>query len=270
MQNRHSNRKGQQDRSGRGKVKGVQDHHTSRQRMGEELVLSERAVANEDYKLDWFKPTETQQEVIYSMHENDCTLVSASSGCGKSTTVIWQGLRDLKRGVFKKILFIKTPNEAGDDPIGYLSGSADEKLTAHFEATKGIFHQFMSEAKLEMEIKRKRIEFKIPNFIQGSTEDNTLFILDESQNCSPSTVKLIAERCGQGSKIVIMGDRRQCYSSKRRDDGFTFFVNLVTETDDEGRYSKIDNIGYVEIPASENMRSDLSRLIVTLFEETDI
>jgi predicted ribonuclease YlaK len=247
--------------------KRKEDKHESRSRQGTEAIMSDRAIQAEDYNLDWFKPSEGQKEIVFSMITDDLTIVAASSGCGKSTTTIWQGLKELKKRSFKKILFIKTANEAGDDPIGFLSGDSDQKLTAHLEASRGIFMQFMTEAKLQMEEKRGNIEFKIPNFIQGSTYDNTLFIIDEAQNMSPKTLKLVMERVGVDSKIVVLGDKRQCYSSKRREDGFTFFVNMVTQEDEEGRYSDVDTIGYVEMSAEDNMRSELSKLIVKLFEE---
>lgn len=241
--------------------------HESKALEGTRLIVEEQKAQREEYKLDWFHPTEKQQEIIYSMVEDDLTIVSASSGCGKSTTVIYQALKELKLGSYKRILFVKTPNESSDDAIGYLPSDIDAKLMVHFEATKGIFQQFMSKAKLEMEEKRGRIVFKIPNFIQGSTWDDTLFILDEWQNCSPQITKLVMERAGKNSKICVMGDKRQRYSNKKRADGFTDFVNMVTSVDSEGRYSTVDTIGYVEMFADDNMRSALSKLVVSLYEE---
>lgn len=264
----HVNRQSIQNRTGKGKIKG--DRHESRQLSGEQLVMSERAVASEDYKLDWFKPTEAQKEILYSIYENELVLVQASSGTGKSTTAIWYGLSEMKKGNFKKLMFIKSATESSDDSIGYLPSDINSKLMPHLEASRGIFTQFMSVAKLEMEEKRGRIEFKIPNFVQGATFDNTLMIIDESQQMSSPTLKLLMERAGENSRIILLGDRKQCYATKKRQDGFTFFKELVTDVDDEGRYSKIDNIGYVEMPASANMRSALSRLVVSIFEETDI
>lgn len=265
---RHANRVKIQESRGVGKIKGV-DRHESRAKQGNDLIASDRAAFSEDYKLDWFKPTEKQQEIVYSMLENDLTIVSASSGCGKSTTAIWQGLQDLKRGKYKRILFIKSAVESSDDAIGFLSGNASEKLEIHFRASRGIFMQFMSEAKLQMEEKRGRINFAIPNFIQGATFDDTLMILDEMQQVSPPILKLLMERAGQNTSILLLGDKRQRYANKKREDGFTFFVNMVTKVDEEGRYSDVETIGYVEMTAADNMRSDLSKLIVALFEEDD-
>ena len=35
-------------------------------------------------------------------------------------------------------MFIKTPNESGDDAIGYLPSDVDNKLEPHFKAMKGV------------------------------------------------------------------------------------------------------------------------------------
>ena len=242
------------------------DKHLSRVERGNRELVKEQLTRREDYDLDWFKPTAKQKEMIYSICDNDLTLCAASSGCGKSTTAIWQGLKELRNGTFKRLLFIKTPNESTDDKIGYLPSSAEDKLAVHFEATRGVFQQFMSPEKLAMEEKHGRIMMKIPNFVQGATFDDTLIIIDESQSISPPILKLLMERSGFNTKCIVLGDKRQRYSKDKREDGFTDLVNMVTGVDEQGRYSKIATIGYVEMTAEDNMRSDLSKLVVSLYE----
>ncbi|ASV41290.1 PhoH family protein [Vibrio phage ICP1_2006_E] len=262
---RHANRNAQQDRSGFGKVKGRNENKVMQ---GQRQIAEEYVTDNQDYRLDWFQPTEEQKDIIYSMCVNDLTSVQAPSGCGKSTTVIWQGLNDLKRGVYKTIIFVKAPDESGDDQIGYLKGEAESKLEPHFESMRGIFHQFMSSEKLRMEERRGRIQFKIPNFLKGATLDNALIIFDESQSNTPPTIKLVTERAGLDSKVVLLGDKSQRYSVKKRADGFTHFNKMITYVDDEGnRVSKEPTMGYIELSTSGNMRSDLSRRITELYEE---
>lgn len=247
----------------------VKDKHVSRVERGNRELVEEQRTRREDYDLDWFKPTTKQKEIIYSMCDNDLTLCAASSGTGKTTTAIWQGLKEVKSGNFKRILFIKTPNESTDDKIGYLPSSAEDKLAVHFEATRSVFQQFMSAEKLAMEEKHGRILMKIPNFVQGATFDDTLIIIDESQSISPPVLKLLLERSGFNTKCVVLGDKRQRYSKDKRADGFTDLVQMVTDVDEEGRYSKIETVGYVEMTAADNMRSDLSKLIVSLYEAED-
>lgn len=222
------------------------------------------------YRLDWFKPTPIQQEVVESYLYNDLTAVQGSSGTGKSTTVIWQALSDLKDRHYQKLIFCKTPAELGDDKIGFLSGDANEKLKAHFDTMRGIFHTFMTKEKLVMEESHGTIEFTIPNFIAGRTIDNAILIIDEGQVMSKGTLKLVLERAGQNTKVVVLGDRHQTYAAAHRTDGFTDFVNRITKVDDDGkRVTTQETMGFVEMKAGDNMRSDLSRRIVELYEEAE-
>lgn len=263
---RHANRNAQQDRSGKGKVKHL-DRHTSKIQQGMDQIAADNLADKQDYNLGWFKPTPTQKDIIMSMCCNELSAVQGSSGTGKSTTVIWQALQDLKRGMYKKILFIKTPAEMGDDQIGFLTGDANQKLEMHFMSMRSIFHTFMTKEKLRMEEKHERINFSIPNFVQGMTFDNTLIIIDEMQSISVDTVKLLLERTGEGSRVVCLGDKNQRYSAKKRSDGFSHFVEMITEVNEDGVRESIEpTMGYVEMTAKDNMRSALSRRIVELYE----
>lgn len=245
-----------------------QSKRDSKQAQGNQELADESKFNSEEYKLNWFKPTDTQKDIILSMCQNDLTAIQGSSGTGKSTTVIYQALQDLKRGLYKQMVFIKTPVECGSDQIGFLSGDKNEKLSVHLEAMRSIFHTFMSKGKLTMEEKREHIVFTIPNFIQGKTFDNALVILDEAQSINDETTKLILERIGEGSRMVIMGDKKQRYAAKKRSDGFTNFVDMITNIDEDGvRVSKEPTMGYIEMTAKDNMRSDLSRRIVELYEQ---
>lgn len=234
-------------------------------------IAKDSLVATENIKLDKFKPTEKQQVIIDLLEEKELVAVQGSSGTGKSTTVIYKALDLLKRGKdtgIRKIVFIKTPVESSDDAIGFLPNSAEDKISVHMESMRSIFHTFMSKEKLLREEKNGRIEFTIPNFVQGKTFDNTLIIIDEGQQISNEIMKLLLERVGVHSKIALLGDLKQRYAFKKRTDGFTNFVDMITELKPDGtRTCKEDLMGFVHLSAKDNMRSDLSRRIVELYEE---
>ena len=80
-------------------------------------------------------------------------------------------------------------------------------------------------------------------------------------------MKLILERIGKGSKIVVLGDKYQRYAAKKRDDGLTDLIEMVTEIVDETRTSKEPMIGYIEMASEDNMRSEFSKHIVGLYED---
>jgi predicted ribonuclease YlaK len=243
-----------------------QRDHETRALRGEAQIIEDNARKREEYNLSWFKPAGKQPMIVQSMEERDLSLVDAPSGCGKSSTIIWKALQELSAGYYDSIVLIKNPTEVGDDIIGSLPGEAENKLEPHFTSMKGIFTDFMSPGKLDSDIKNRKIILNIPNYLLGSTFYNSLVIIDEAQTMSPNTIKLLVERCGEGSRVVIAGDSKQRYSVKKREDGFRDLINRVTGDYHGQRESKFDNVGYIRMETNNNMRSSLSRFITEIYE----
>lgn len=243
-------------------------NNTPRNRKAKQEVGFERTTNPKfsSFDLNWFSPVGDQQKIVDSMSVHDLTIVDSPSGTGKSSTVLWKALTDYHNKDFKKIYLIKNPTEAGDDQIGFLPSTAEDKISVHMEAMKSIFYQFMSKEKLENDIKSGNIVLTIPNFLLGTTIDSSIIILEEAQTMSPNTVKLISERCGQDSIVVVVGDSRQRYSVKKRDDGLNDLITRVTEDDEGSLRSKYENTGYVKMTSDNNMRSSLSKFITEIYE----
>lgn len=227
---------------------------------GNAEIINDNLQATSDFNVNWFKPKQHQQPIVYSLDNNDLTIVQGASGSGKSTTAIWKALKDLKAGVYEKIVFVKTPSEDGDDKIGYLTGDANEKLKAHFEAMRSIFLDFMSVSKLEYEEKRGRISFTIPNFLAGKTFYKSLVIIDESQKISPNTLKLLLERGDDNTRFVVLGDRKQRYAKDKRNDGLS---DLLWRVDLNGIP---DNVGVIFLDNTCCVRSRLSKTVLDLYD----
>lgn len=225
-----------------------------------------KAVGNDDYRLDEFTPVGNQEAIVRSMVWNDLTIVNAPAGTGKTTTALWKALQMLKAGDFRKLIFLKNPTEVGDDQIGFLSGDKTDKLAAHYESTKRIFQQFMTANKLENDIASGKIELNIPNYALGATWDNSIILIDEVQLMSPNTVKLLLERAGLNTRIVIMGDVNQTYAIKRRANGLGDLLDRVVPINEEGeREAIVDFIGYIEMTTADNQRSRLSQFITEVY-----
>lgn len=239
------------------------DKQGGRVTRGTELLESETTTNREEYKLSWFRPTQAQSSICYSMQVNDLTVVQAVSGSGKSSTAIWQALSLLKQGKYKHIVFVKTPCEDGDDQIGYLSGDANQKLIAHFEAMRTIFTDFMSKGKLECDEKNGRIHFTIPNFIAGKTLYDSILIIDEAQKISPNTMKLLLERVSDSCTVVVLGDKRQRYAKNKRADGLTDLISRITNQDG---VCVEDNMAVIVLGSDNNVRGRLSKRIVELYD----
>lgn len=243
-----------------------QRQQDSRVNRGEKLLAEDQRTQREVYDLKWFKPVLSQPLIVQSMEERDLTIVDSPSGTGKTSTVLWKALSELQSGYYSHIVLIKTPTEVGTDQIGFLPNSAEDKISVHMEAMKSIFLDFMSQGKLDTDIKNGKIILTIPNFVLGKTFYDSLIILEEAQTMNPETIKLLAERCGAGSRVVVVGDSKQRYSVKKREDGFRDLINRVTGDYHGQRESKFDNVGYIRMETNNNMRSSLSRFITEIYE----
>lgn len=240
-----------------------------RQEIGESKLAEDRKKSFEnDWNLDWFIPKGLQQDCIESFNKNIFTVVDAPSGCGKTTTALWWSLTQLQNRTVQQLIFIKNPTEAGDDCIGFLSGNETDKLMAHYDTTKRIFHELISKNKLENDVSKDRIRLTIPNFLLGATFDNAIVIIDETQTMSPRTVKLLTERCGMNTTYILLGDSSQAYSVKKRADGFKDMIERITMEHQGVRWSKYEpNVGYVKMSPEDNQRSSGSKFINKLYED---
>ena len=222
------------------------------------------------YNLNKFQLTANQQKIEDSIYEFDATIVQGSAGVGKTSVAIRTALKLLKENnEFKTIIFVKNPTESGDDAIGFLTGDKDEKLEKHFEVMRGVFLDFMPKGVLECDEKNGNIRFDIPNYLQGATLSDCIVILDETQNMSPSTLKMLMERLGENSKLIVLGDRAQTYAVNSRKDGFTDFVGRITTTEEvdgeQERYSVEPLFNYIELTSTDNKRSALSKRVTELY-----
>ena len=79
-----------------------------------------------------------------------------------------------------------------------------EVLHKHDENTNGSMNYIMEKA---------NIQYKSVNFMRGRSIQNSIVILDESQNLTASQLKTIITRCGEGTKIIVGGNLAQIDSN---------------------------------------------------------
>ena len=57
------------------------------------------------------------------------------------------------------------------------------------------------------------IEVEAMAFIQGRSIPRSIIILDEAENISPREARMVVERCGKDSKVILLGDLSQAVGS---------------------------------------------------------
>ena len=106
-------------------------------------------------------------------------------------------------------------------------------------------------------IKSKKVNFEIMSYIRGRNFDDTLLLLEESENLSPDEMLLAITRCGEGSKIVISGDARQ--SDRKYNSNVSGLEHAVKVL--EG----LEEVGIVKFEEDDVVRNDIITKILKIW-----
>lgn len=212
-----------------------------------------------------FQLTESQQEFANKIIANDMVVCSAPAGTGKSLTVLHTFVQMYLRDPSLNITVVRTPVEVGADKVGFLPNSLSEKIEPHFASSKLLLTKLLNKGKVETDLEH-RLHFKIPNYLLGSTLDNTLLLVDECQELPPLIMKLILERIGINSKVVILGDPTQRYSNEAGRNGLSDVLQRFFIKDSDGTYeSRFRDIAHHSFTIDDVQRSDFVKTVLTAY-----
>lgn len=242
---------------------------TRKDKITEESKPSDRVTRkannwNESYGYHNFHLTDSQKELCNKITENTLTFVDAHAGSGKSSAVLYYFAKEYVRDTNKKIIIIRTPMEAGIDRVGFLPNSLEDKVAVHFASSKKILEQMLNKGKVETDLGH-RIHFKIPNFVLGETLDNSLILIDEAQALQPMIMKLLLERVGVDSKVVVAGSSSQLYgaeSAKRNG-----LKDAIVRFFDENMNPIYNDVAFHKFEIDEIQRSEIVKTVVRAYSD---
>lgn len=244
-----------------GKVRVTVDTEDNKSRPVKKPRASEDTVA----RLNQFHPTESQKEAINVARGHTLSIVEGVPGSGKSTSILWDYCQEYLKDPSKQIVVVKSPTEAGQlDKIGFLPGTIDEKLSAHFVANRRILEEFLGKGKVECDL-GKRIHLIVPNYLLGMTLDNSLILVEEAQQLQPMMLKLILERTGCQSRVCVVGDRMQLYTDAKESKLRNGLTDLVQRFINEDGSAKFADVGHYKFGIESVMRSEIVKTVIKAY-----
>lgn len=183
--------------------------------------------------------TENQKEYIRTIAENTVTFCQGVAGSGKTHIAIGMAIESLLEHKVKKIIITRPVIEAGER-IGYLPGTAEEKLHPYLLPILDEIYHFIGPSKYTGLKTENQIEVVPLGLMRGRNFHDCFIVADECQNASYGQLKMLLTRVGRNSKLVLTGDVNQSDLTRHMQGGFYNITKALENTDDIG-ISRLDN-----------------------------
>ena len=182
------------------------------------------------------------------------------AGTGKTMLGVQMAIKQLREGVISKIV-ITRPAVSVDEEHGFLPGTLNQKMEPWTRPIMDVFEEYYHPREIANMLDDGTIEISPLAYMRGRTFKNAYIVADEMQNATPSQMKMLLTRIGEGSRMVVTGDLNQ--ADRPKENGLLDFVNLYKEADSQ-RY-----LGMAYFDASHIERHPVVKEVLAIYKETD-
>ena len=200
--------------------------------------------------------TKAQRDFVQSLTDNELAFGIGPAGTGKTYLAVAVGVSKFIAGEVDKIILSRPAVEAGEK-LGYLPGDMKDKVDPYMQPLYDALNDFLPAKQLAKLIEEKTIEIAPLAFMRGRTLAHSYIVLDEAQNATSMQMKMFLTRLGEGSRMVITGDRSQIDLPKGAISGLL---------DAESLLSKISTIGFNYFTSKDVVRHPLVATIIEAYE----
>ncbi|WP_420819256.1 PhoH family protein [Pacificoceanicola onchidii] len=201
--------------------------------------------------------TDAQKAYVRSLFENELAFGIGPAGTGKTYLAVAVGVNMLITGAVDKIILSRPAVEAGEK-LGYLPGDMKDKVDPYMQPLYDALNDFLPGKQLAKMIEEKTVEIAPLAFMRGRTLSNAFVVLDEAQNATSMQMKMFLTRLGEGSRMVITGDRTQIDLPRGVPSGLA---------DAERLLNMIPNISFNYFTGKDVVRHPLVAAIIEAYEK---
>ena len=170
----------------------------------------------------------SQETYLLKLNDSQKKILFAigPAGTGKTMLAVQWAVDQLKFGAAEKII-ITRPAVSVDEEHGFLPGDLNEKMAPWTKPIFDVFAENFNAKEIAHMIEEGVIETSPLAYMRGRTFKNAVVIADEMQNATPSQMKMLLTRIGEGSRMVVTGDLAQ--ADRPKANGLLEFCSLYTE-----------------------------------------
>ncbi len=163
--------------------------------------------------------SENQKKYYDLLINNQIVICTGPAGVGKSFISMKTAIDLLvdNGSPYEKIIIVRPAVESSDSKLGSLPGDLREKMDPYVYASLYLLHKIIGKEMTQKLEEFGFIEIMALSFMRGINVDNAILIFEESQNCTPSEMKMVLTRIGFNSKFFISGDIEQSDKFKQKE-----------------------------------------------------
>tara|TARA_Y100000813_G_scaffold66407_1_gene46810 strand:+ start:356 stop:1102 length:747 start_codon:yes stop_codon:yes gene_type:complete len=193
-----------------------------------------------DHLIDIKPLTPSQEKVFDAWQKNKHLFLFGAAGTGKSFVTMYLALKDIldEKTPYNKLYIVRSLVPTRE--IGFLPGDHEDKANLYQIPYKNMV-RFMFEMPDDPSFEmlygnlkaQDTISFWSTSFIRGTTIDNSIVLVDESENLNFHELDSIITRLGVNSKIVFAGDAAQTDLQKAHEKtGIMDFKKIIDDMDE--------------------------------------
>ena len=217
---------------------------------------------NSDIMVDVQPITPNQKHAFSSYNEGKNLFLYGAAGTGKTFITLYQALKEVLDPLtpYQKVVLVRSLVSTRE--IGFLPGDHEDKSALYQIPYKNMV-KYMFELPTDNEFEmlwgnlkaQESVTFWSTSFIRGTTLDNSIVIVDESQNLNFHELDSIITRVGEDTKIMFCGDVAQTDLVRTNEkNGILDFQRIIT---------RMPEFDLIEFGLDDIVRSGLVKSYIT-------
>ena len=217
---------------------------------------------NSDIMIDVQPITSNQKKAFASYSEGKNLFLYGAAGTGKTFITLYQALKEVLDPLtsYQKVVLVRSLVSTRE--IGFLPGDHEDKSALYQIPYKNMV-KYMFELPTDNEFEmlwgnlkaQESVTFWSTSFIRGTTLDNSIVIVDESQNLNFHELDSIITRVGEDTKIMFCGDVAQTDLVRTNEkNGILDFQKIIT---------RMPEFDLIEFGMDDIVRSGLVKSYIT-------
>lgn len=203
--------------------------------------------------------TSTQNYLLQAIENNTMVVCIGPAGTGKTFCSGMKAAQLYLKGGYDKIILTR-PNISTGKSLGYFPGTVEEKMEPWLRPITEVLKDGLGKGRYDCMVQKEQIEIQPLETIRGRSFEQSIVIVDESQNLDLHEIKAVTTRIGDGSKLIMLGDPTQ--SDIERGNALLNFVQMCHR-------HNID-VPIIKFTLDDIVRSDIVSQFCKMFHKENI